>query len=284
MGLRSRSAMDSIGENPNLWIQVQLLAGSPIRAADVTGNRTGLKSRVSGSKSRAAHHGGIAQWQSSRLLTGRPRVRIPRAPTNLADVLPPSTSAKPSSGCPGSVRSNSASGRSNWRRSRTVERCRPRLARQGNKPAADGVSRHGYARLLRDDANSGDVARAARSPVGDARSSNRRPDQDHLADFAVGVGAVAARREIPDRRRDGLGNVLLHLNGLAEARAAVLGKSRRGRVEFLAVSSSEELVLLHGVDFVGSGEPVNVGPMPDEPIAVRLTKVRKGANPVIREW
>ena len=64
-------------ENPNLWIQVQLLAGSPIRAADVTGNRTGLKSRVSGFESRAAHYGGIAQWQSSRLLTGRPRVRFP---------------------------------------------------------------------------------------------------------------------------------------------------------------------------------------------------------------
>jgi Lactonase, 7-bladed beta-propeller len=66
--------------------------------------------------------------------------------------------------------------------------------------------------------------------IGLPRGSCRVTCESTAASFAVGVGAVAARHEIPDRRREGLGNTLLPLNGLAEARAAVLGKSRRGRV------------------------------------------------------
>ncbi len=74
-------------ENPNLWIQVQLLAGSPIRAADVTGNRTGLKSRFSGFESRAAHHGGHSSMAEQPAFNRSTAGPIPRAPTNLADVV-----------------------------------------------------------------------------------------------------------------------------------------------------------------------------------------------------
>ena len=51
--------MDSIRESESLD-PGSTPGGIAIRAADVTGNRTGLKSRVSEFESRAEHHGGIA--------------------------------------------------------------------------------------------------------------------------------------------------------------------------------------------------------------------------------
>ena len=89
----------------------------------------------------------------------------------------------------------------------------------------------GYVRFLRDDGSSGAMLLERLGPAaGDPRSSNRRADQDHLPDIAARLDAAAARREIPDRCREGLGNVIVHFNGLAEARATLLGKGHRGRV------------------------------------------------------